>query len=251
MKAILTYHSLDPSGSAVSLDPPAFRRHVEWLAASGPSVMSVRDLVAAPRDSEAVALTFDDAFASFMQVALPLLLEHGLAATVFVVTGRVGDTNDWTGHGERGIPTLPLMTWEEIGAAQEAGIELGAHTRSHPRLTALADGAVFEELSGSAEDLERHVGVRPRILCYPYGDVDDRVAAATADVFELGCTTDFDVLTDHHRLRLPRLDMVYYRDPRRLEAWGSRAFLRRVRLRSVARRVRSTLGRRAGTRSEA
>ena len=32
MRAILTYHSIDESGSPISVDPDAFRRHVRWLA---------------------------------------------------------------------------------------------------------------------------------------------------------------------------------------------------------------------------
>lgn len=239
MKAILTYHSLDPSGSAISVDPETFRRHVQWLAASGPPVVSLRELVVAPPEAEAVALTFDDALASFTRVALPLLVEHGFSATVFVVTGRVGLDNAWTGRGEPGIPTLPLMTWDELGAAHEAGIDLGAHTRTHTHLTLASDEQLLDEMSGSAEDLERRVGARPGLFCYPYGDVDDRVASAAAGLFGLACTTRLDVVADADRLRLPRLDMVYYRNARRLQAWGSPAFLRYVRLRSAARRVRS------------
>ena len=34
MIGILTYHSIDPSGSAISLDEACFRRHVDWLASS-------------------------------------------------------------------------------------------------------------------------------------------------------------------------------------------------------------------------
>ncbi len=206
--------------------------------------MPLRALVGAPADLDAVALTFDDALASFAEIALPLLVEHGLPGTLFVVTSRAGSTNDWTGRGERGIPTFPLMSWAELAEALESGIELGAHSRTHPRLTTLPDDLLEQELSGSAADLERHTGARPRTFCYPYGDVDDRVTAAASNLFDLACTTRLDVLADDALHRLPRLDMVYFRDPRRLEAWGSAAFLRYVRFRAAARHVRAALSRR-------
>ena len=42
MKAILTYHSIAPSDSVVSVSPDDFRRHVRWLAESGvPCVIAV------------------------------------------------------------------------------------------------------------------------------------------------------------------------------------------------------------------
>ncbi|MGD0200179.1 MAG: hypothetical protein ABSD27_05445 [Bryobacteraceae bacterium] len=33
--AILTYHSIDGSASAISVSPAVFERHMEWLAACG------------------------------------------------------------------------------------------------------------------------------------------------------------------------------------------------------------------------
>ena len=48
MKAILTYHSVDDSGSAVSVSPDAFRRHVRWLASERVRVVTVPQLPALP-----------------------------------------------------------------------------------------------------------------------------------------------------------------------------------------------------------
>ena len=84
MRAILTYHSVDESGSPISIAPAAFRRHVAWLAAHGPRVVSVDELLRLPPTAAAVALTFDDAFVNFADLAWPLLREHRLPATVFV-----------------------------------------------------------------------------------------------------------------------------------------------------------------------
>ena len=55
MKAILTYHSVDDSGSAVSVSPDTFRRHVRWLASWRVRVVTVPELLALPPASDASA----------------------------------------------------------------------------------------------------------------------------------------------------------------------------------------------------
>src|SRR5687767_3782391 len=109
MRAILTYHSIDSSGSPISVDASTFRRQVEWLAAGWVRVVALEDLLDQPSDVDAVSLTFDDAFENFGTIASPLLEEHGLPSTVFVVTDRAGQTNQWDAAPQRGIPTLPLL----------------------------------------------------------------------------------------------------------------------------------------------
>lgn len=244
MKAILTYHSVDPSGSPVSVDEDTFRRHVAWLAMAGPKVVPLRELLSSGAEGDAVALTFDDGFTSFARIAAPLLLEHGLPATVFAVADRAGLTNAWGGRDEPGIPTLPLMGWDELGRQREAGFEIGAHSRTHPRLAGLPAAALEEEILGSADDVARHLGERPRSFCYPYGSVDDAAASVVSDAFDVACTTELAfVESGADPVRLPRLDMVYFRNGRRLEAWGRPSFRGYVRFRAAGRRVRETLAR--------
>ena len=100
MRAILTYHSIDDSGSPISVAPEEFRAHVRWLSSGLVRVVPLAELVTLPPEEEAVAITFDDAFQNFASVAAPLLYEHGLPATLFVVSGRVGRDNAW---GDRNL----------------------------------------------------------------------------------------------------------------------------------------------------
>ena len=76
MRAILTYHSVDETGSVISIDERAFRRHVAWLAAGQVRVVPLDEIASVPDDQDVVAITFDDGLASFGQIAAPLLLEH-------------------------------------------------------------------------------------------------------------------------------------------------------------------------------
>jgi peptidoglycan/xylan/chitin deacetylase (PgdA/CDA1 family) len=242
VRAILTYHSIDPSGSPISIDEAAFRAHVGWLAAGGVRVVPLERITDPGAPDEAVALTFDDAFANFADVAWPLLRQHALPVTLFVVSGHAGGTNAWGGRSVPNIPVLPLMHWDAIGRVAGEGVTIGAHTRTHPDLRKAAPGALDAELSGSADDIALRTGTRPTTFAYPYGGVDANVSAAAARTFRLAVTTQLRPLaTDDQPHRLPRLDAFYLREPGQLEAWGTPAFRRRLELRATLRRVRGAL----------
>ncbi len=242
MRAILTYHSVDDSGSPISIDRETLARHANWLATGPVPVLPLSEVVATDASRDAIALTFDDGFRSFAEDAWPILKEHGLPATVFVVTDHVGRTNRWGGEDVPSIPELPLLGWEELGRLAEEGVDLGAHSRTHPDLTRILPERIAEELESSLEAIERETGNRPASFAYPYGRVGPRVLEEARRVFELACTTElaiFPVSPDPHLL--PRLDTFYYRDLGRLEAYGSTRFRLHLAARAAARRVREAI----------
>lgn len=242
MKATLTYHSLDDTGSAISVTPQAFARHFAWLTSGRVRAITLDQLATHPDDgTDAVAVTFDDGFLNTRE-AVERLVDHGVPVTIFVVSGHVGGDNTWGAHTHRGIPTLPLLGWNDLErlAARGAGIE--AHTRTHARLIGLSDAALDEELHGSQDDLSARLGRRSAHLAYPYGDVDDAVAARAVAHFRFAHTTEFRFMTTaDDALRLPRLDMYYFQAPGALEAWGTGAFTRRVAWCALRRKVRARL----------
>lgn len=240
MRAILTYHSLDPSGSPISVSPDQFRRQVEWLASGRVRVVPLPDLLRLPPTASAVALTFDDGFRNFGEVAGPLLRDYSLPATLFVVAGHVGGTNAWGGRADPRVPTLPLLDWSDLGRLAEQGVRLGGHTRTHPHLTRLAAAALTDELAGVAETIRTETGHRPEEFAYPFGDVNRDVAEAARQVYVLGCTTALRwVRPADDRLLLPRLDMYYLRAAGGLEGWGTRTFAGGIWMRGQARRVKA------------
>lgn len=243
MRGILTYHSIDDSGSPVSLDPTTFRRHLDWLKSDAVQVVPLAELVELGDDVDAVALTFDDAFASFHELAWPLLREHGLPATVFVPTGRVGRDNAWNERTARGIPTLSLCDWDQLGEMLEQGLDVGSHTVNHVRLDGMGADLVHAELSLSAETLRDRLGRQPLHLAYPYGAFDERAESIASELYSLAVTTELRPLTSADRPHcLPRIDACYLRPPKLLESWGRRPFTQYLWLRAAGRRVRSALG---------
>jgi peptidoglycan/xylan/chitin deacetylase (PgdA/CDA1 family) len=139
-------------------------------------------LAAGSLADRAVAITFDDGYASTVR-AEPILREFGYPGTVFVVADYVGSGEpfSWPGvdqwrHGPFAGEVMPL-TWSQIGDLVEAGWEIASHTRTHPYLPALETRELEDELAGSRETIIRHVG-RCAAIAYPYGGLDDRVVAA-------------------------------------------------------------------------
>jgi peptidoglycan/xylan/chitin deacetylase (PgdA/CDA1 family) len=244
MKAILTYHSVDETGSVISIDERSFRRHVEWLAASRIPVVPLDHLVHVAAADDAIAITFDDGLANFGEIAAPLLLEHGLPVTLFVVSEAVGATNVWPGGGDAGIPVMRLLDWNELGRLAEAGVTLGAHTRTHPRLETLDANAVEGEIVDSKARLRAELGIDATTFAYPYGSICPAARDVVARSFHCGVTTRLSVLTASDDVALlPRLDSYYLRSPGTLESWGTPRFRMRMGLLAGAREIRRTITR--------
>jgi len=242
MRAVLTYHSIDPSGSPISMSEEVFRAQVTWLARGHVRVMSIDALMRLSPQTDAVALTFDDGFVNFGDIAGPLLIEHGLPATVFVVSDAVGRTNRWPGGRDRGVPEMSLLNWATLGRLGEQGIEIGAHTRTHVNLARLAPERLTDEIIGSAERIRAETGRAPTSFAYPYGGVTDAAVHLVASRFAWGCTTEMrPVGANEARALLPRIDMYYLRSPGQLERWGTIRFDYHLRLRAGARLVRRQL----------
>lgn len=248
MRAILNYHSIDSSGSAISITERDFRRHVRWLASGKVEVLSLDALVASDDGRDSIALTFDDGFQSFATVAAPLLEEHGLPAALFVATARVGGTNAWdTATPGARFPVLPLLDWDGIATVAERGVSIGSHGRTHRRLSSLDSSSVTDELEGSFADLRRELGVAPSALAYPYGDASARERRMAADIYKLALSTELkSVVENDDLLMLPRIDAYYLRVPGRLESFGTPAFKRYLRIRSRGRRLRASVDRLLG-----
>jgi peptidoglycan/xylan/chitin deacetylase (PgdA/CDA1 family) len=243
MRAILTYHSIDDSGSPISVPPGVFAEHVRWMAGGRVRVLPLGDLLALDPDdpADAIAITFDDGFRNFRDASAALIAAR-LPVTLFVVTGHVGGSNTWGGRTERGIPTLPLLTWAELERLAADGVTMGAHTRTHPRLTTLSPGSIEEELDGCLHELGTRLGVRVDHFAYPYGAANEEVAALAGRRFKAAVTTRFSPLAGGDApMLMPRLDMYYLRQPGALGTWGTAGFRRKLWSVRFRRQVREVL----------
>lgn len=90
-------------------------------------------------------------------------------------------------------PPRPAMTWQQIRDLQAAGIEMGAHTLTHPILSRQTAAQQEHELRGSRRRIHEATGVEPSTFAYPNGSADDFDAHTLRLVREIGftacCTT--------------------------------------------------------------
>jgi peptidoglycan/xylan/chitin deacetylase (PgdA/CDA1 family) len=125
-----------------------------------------------------VVLTFDDGYRDNLENAVPVLRELGFTAAVFPVLDLSRRLNCWD---EAPALRAPLLTEREIRAVEDAGMEIGSHTMTHPWLTRSGDSELAEELARSREVLASIVARPLPVLAYPYGDVDARVKRAVRE----------------------------------------------------------------------
>lgn len=242
MRAILTYHSIDTTGSVISISPEVFDRHVRWIASSRVAVVSVPELLQRSDDDDAVAITFDDAYTNFASVAWPRLRDHGLTATVFVPTAFTGKANTWAELPGGHMPRLPILGWHELARLCEEGVSLGAHTRNHPDLRGLSGQALDDEIAGSVEDVRRETGAQAAAFAYPYGFWTSHAAAAVRRACVCAVTTELRPLArQDDPYLLPRLDSYYLNGTARIENFGRAGFRGYLLLRLALRRLRQRI----------
>ena len=170
--AILLYHGVGPTSARIDpgflrVRPEAFRAQLDLLLAAGFEIVTVAEFVERAGGGTPppgmVALSFDDGMDDNHSVVLPILRERGLRATVYVTTGLIGEPNPWMAP-ESGAR---MMTVSELLELAAAGIEIGAHTVSHPDLSRLGFDACLAEMRESRDELERALDVEVRTFAYP------------------------------------------------------------------------------------
>jgi peptidoglycan/xylan/chitin deacetylase (PgdA/CDA1 family) len=237
---VLTYHAVSDEVSRISVPPALFRKQMAHLREAGYHAVSFaeasRILNEGSRDSRLICITFDDAYRSVLQNAVPVLREAGFVATLFVPTGHVGDANRWDAESPPG--GWPILSWEELTGLARDGFEIGSHSRTHRHLPGLDDRSLMDEMAGSRRELEERLGVEVVSFCYPFGDHDARTRAAVrAAGYRSACTTEFGAtLPLHDRMRLPRIGTAKLATPFQFRAALGGAFELYVRGRRLARR---------------
>jgi peptidoglycan/xylan/chitin deacetylase (PgdA/CDA1 family) len=186
------YHSISPSRlpdpHRIRVHPTRLAGHLRLLRRLGLRGVSLRELLAAhDRGNSAglVGLTFDDGYVDFLDHAVPVLARYGMTATLYVVAGRLGGTNEW----DEG-PRLDLVDAHQVRAVVAAGHEVGSHTLRHVRLQGADPAVLTEEIAGSRRVLEDVLQDAVPGFCYPWGDFDGAAARAVRDAgYDHACVT--------------------------------------------------------------
>jgi peptidoglycan/xylan/chitin deacetylase (PgdA/CDA1 family) len=142
----------------------AFRGQLAALSASRYRTINLAPASSLSRSGgtdRTVVITFDDGFADFYDSALPMLLEFGFTATLYVITGFI--------KNQRLIKDgKTFLSWQEIRELSRYGIQVGSHTMNHRKLHEMPRSQAFEEVRSSKETLEDKLGTPVKSFAYPY-----------------------------------------------------------------------------------
>lgn len=232
---ILLYHAVtDNPGSHIApftVTPENFARQLDVVLDSGFRCITFSRLVdelrspashsgpaveAGPDLRRTAVITFDDGFADFYENAAPALEERSLKSTMYVTTGWL----EGRASREPG-PTDRMLDWSQLPELEARGVEIGAHSHSHPQLDTLRSAALRDEMVRPKELLENALGHQVRSVAYPHGYNGPRVQRAArragydsaAAVRNRQCPQGEDVF------RISRLTVLSTTTPDELSAW--------------------------------
>lgn len=183
---ILMYHSVTDTPTAatqtLSVSRAMFHAQLCYLRRNGFSGLTFGEFCRRRRTGESlplrpIVLTFDDGYADFAENAMPVLAEHGFPATVFVTTGWLRNASSIV------VDPAPdrMLSQHQLAEVAGAGIEVAAHSHTHPQLDQVSQPRLHAELTVSRKILEDKIGGPVLSLAYPYGYSNKHVRELTRD----------------------------------------------------------------------
>lgn len=213
---ILTYHSLDRSGSVISVAPETFAHQIAILRDQGFQGIRLSDLLSAwdgktTLPVRPIVITFDDGFANVLESGVPVLENAGFTATIFPVAGYTGQTNNWPSRPSN-IPHMPLLTWADLRELAKRGFEIGGHTLTHMPLPCLTADEMKREIVQSKHLLEGRLARPVTTFAYPYGLISSASRRIVAEHYRGAGGVKLGVAhPQDDRYLLKRVDVYYVR----------------------------------------
>ncbi len=180
---ILLYHQIGISPSPETnlscfCKTTEFYKQMEYLSKSKEfDVISLNSALNFIRSSKSidrnyVVLTFDDGCESFYNIAFPILNSFGFNATVYPITGFLANNAI---INSKVYNHLKLMSKEMIYELYTQGINFGAHTVHHFRLTELLNSDAEFQINQSKFHLENILGNQIDSFSFPHGKYNKQI----------------------------------------------------------------------------
>lgn len=175
---ILYYHRVSEGISLKQgVSPSVLKAQVDYLRRRRYHSIGFEDLAnhlqsGTPLPPRPIILSFDDGYLDTFTLAYPILKEAGFTATIFVVSGFIGEGSIW--EGSQGN-VVPLMTRENILTLSADRFHFGGHTRTHKNLVSLRPEEARNEVEMGKRDLEDLLQKPVYSFAYPYGDFNEQI----------------------------------------------------------------------------
>lgn len=202
---VLMYHYIsapppgaDANRNILSVTPDHFKAQMTWLKKNGYTTITPDDLISRqPIPHKAVIITIDDGYADAYTNAYPILKTLGLTGTFFIVT-------DWVDQNRPGY-----VTWAQVKEMAQGGMSIQAHSRTHQDMKGRTEDWLKNEIVGSLDAIQSHLGTRPRFFAYPYGAFDTETVKEVKAARLAGAFTTLSGFynASENKFELPRLRM--------------------------------------------
>jgi len=172
--AVLFYHrTARRRSNEWTITNRTFTRQIRWLKKHFEivSLAEAQSRIRRGNRRPCVSITFDDGYADNCHHAIPLLVKERIPCTYFVTLGNVLSGEPFPHDVALGNPLLP-NSLEELRAMAAAGIEIGAHTRTHPDLGKMTDSRqLHDEVVEAGRELADAVKQPVRYFAFPFGQL--------------------------------------------------------------------------------
>lgn len=210
---VLLYHDIsDGFRDSYTISPSLFAAQMEWLNNNGFRAIALRDISRPPGNGKAVALTFDDGYASYMEYAFPLFREYGFHSTINVIGSLAGTYLQDGGN-------RPMLAWDEYRHLLQSGrVDIGCHSyglhsAARKGVMGVSGETLRQDLRTFRDVLRRETGRSTDILAWPYGLYDaKRIAIAREEGFRYLLTSreaSFAVSGDIAEIPRRNIDNLY------------------------------------------
>jgi peptidoglycan/xylan/chitin deacetylase (PgdA/CDA1 family) len=176
LNRVLVYHKIDskPELGLTCLHPRQFSRQIKYLAEKGFRFVTMSELIKPEnRESNIIAITFDDGYQDVYEYAFPILQEYQAPATVFIISNYIGKYNTWDVN-------LGWIYYQHLDEASirdliSAGWEIGSHGKTHRALQGMTRNEIEYELSQSKQLLEKKFNQPVNFFTMPFGNVNELI----------------------------------------------------------------------------
>ena len=184
---LLYHHVATDTPPSTSISPTDFRAQLEYLRDNDFSVIGLDTLIEALRNRKpvpdrAVAITFDDGYASIYSEAFPMLQSFGYPFTLFLSTDPINRSQ------------ANYMTWAQVRELSDAGVVIANHLIEHPYMLTRQEGETDQqwlqrqrvEILTAEETIANQTGQSHRYLAYPYGEFDPAIKSLLGELNFVG-----------------------------------------------------------------
>ena len=170
--SVLFYHRVaNEELNPWSISQADFEMQIAWMQENFDmiSLDEVQHRIKNGNSRPAISITFDDGYAENCSFALPMLLERRIPVTYFVTTHHTTHNRPFLHDVQRGKPLAPNSI-DTLKALANAGVEIGAHTRTHIDLGTCTDpDVIYDEVIAATREMETMLDYSIRYFAFPYG----------------------------------------------------------------------------------